>query len=112
MAVWLMAGTLEAFASGEAYGLGDETIGQAEQALKYAAIQSPRWHYRRDAIERDVSDIAFLLDQAWRARQRFESTRSGRCICCGGRSHGGIFTPEHVEPVLTVIRRFLPNGPV
>lgn len=72
MAVWLMAGTLEAFASGEAYGLGYETIGQAAQALKYAAIQSPQWHYRRDAIERDVSDIAFLLEQAWRARQRFD----------------------------------------
>src|SRR5215212_4018163 len=50
-------------AIGEATTFGS-TIGSIEQTLKRAATESPQWHKRQDAIQRDVRDITFLLQQS------------------------------------------------
>ncbi len=117
LAVWLILEPSGAYASGEPYGLSYDTIGQAEVALKQAAIKSPQWHRRRDAIERDVSDVAFFVEQAWRASQRSdeagtkEYAQHALSLLRRAISRGH-FAPEDIAPVLTVIRRFLPNGAV
>lgn len=38
-----------------------------EQALKRAAVNSPRWHSKQASIQRDVHDIGYLLERAYKA---------------------------------------------
>ena len=66
--VWQLPGS--AMAGGDSYALGYDVIGQTEQVLKRAAAESPQWHRRQDAIQRDVYDITFLLEQALRASEK------------------------------------------
>lgn len=49
---------------------GYDVIGQAEKVLMQAAANSPQWHSKQDSIQRDVYDITFLLEQAWKAAER------------------------------------------
>lgn len=45
----------------------EQRIRQAELILKQAGKNSARWHSSRPRIERDVHDIAYLLEQAFKA---------------------------------------------
>jgi hypothetical protein len=49
---------------------GYDVILQVEDMLHQAAKTSPQWHTHRDAIQRDVHDITFWLEQAWKAGER------------------------------------------
>ena len=110
--LWLLAGSVQA--AGESYALGYDVIGQAEKALKQAAINSPMWHSKQDSIQRDVYDITFLLEQALRAAEKSndaamkEYAQQALTLLQRGITRGH-FDPEKIEPVLTLIRQLLPN---
>jgi hypothetical protein len=115
MAVWLMAGPVQA--AREAYSFGYDAIGQAEKVLRQAAVKSPKWHSKQDSIERDVYDITFFLEQAWRAAEsgNGEAMReyAHQALAVLQRAVArGHFDQTQVEPVMALIQRFLPNVPV
>ena len=109
---WLLPGSVQA--AGESYALDYDVIGQAEKVLKQPAANSPKWHSQQDSIQRDVYDITFLLQQAWKAAEKSNDaarkdyahqalTLLQRAVT---RDH---FDPNKIEPVLTLIRQLLPN---
>ena len=49
---------------------GYDIIIQVEDILHQAAKASPHWDTRQDAIRRDVHDIAFSLELAWKAAEQ------------------------------------------
>ena len=111
--VWLSADPA-AFAAGESYESIHEVIGQTELVLKQAARESPQWHRRPDAIQRDVEDITFLLDRALKASHSLNAAARNdyaeqalRLLQRAVRR--GHFDPKDIEPVLTLIRDLLPN---
>lgn len=98
----------------ESYALGYDVIGQAEKILKQAAVNSPQWHSKQDSIQRDVYDITFLLEQAWRAAEKSNDAAmkdyAQQALTLLQRAvTRGHFDPEKIEPVLTLIRQLLPN---
>lgn len=113
MVVWLLP--LSALAGGKSYDLGDDVIGQTEQVLKRAAAVSPQWHRRQDAIQRDVYDITFLLEQALKASEKLNDAArkdyAEQAFTLLQRAvRRGHFDPNHIEPVLKLIRQLLPNA--
>lgn len=101
-------------AAGESYALRYEDIGDAERVLKHAAVHSPNWHRRQDAIQRDVNNITFLLEQAWRAVAKSNDTAqkdyAHQALTLLQRAVAkGHFDAGRIEPVLRVIRELLPN---
>ena len=103
-----------AFAGVGSYDSIHEVIGQTEQVLRKAAIDSPQWHRRQNAIQRDVEDITFLLDRALKASQNLDDAARNdyaeqalRLLQRAVRR--GHFDPKDIEPVLRVIRQLLPN---
>ena len=112
MVVWLMAGPVQA--AREAYSFGYDVIGQAEKVLRQAAVKSPKWHSKQDSIERDVYDITFFLEQAWRAAEKGngEAMRENahHALTLLQRAVArGHFDQTQIEPVMALIRHFLPN---
>jgi hypothetical protein len=98
----------------ESYSLHYQVIGRAEQALKKAASGSQNWHRKQEAIERDVYDIIYFLDQTWKARERNNDAamkdNAYQALTLLQRAiRRGHFDPAQVEPVLDVIRQLLPN---
>ena len=79
-----------------------------------SALDSPQWHRRQNAIQRDVEDITFLLDRALKASQNLNDAARNdyaeqalRLLQRAVRR--GHFDPKDIEPVLTVIRQLLSN---
>ena len=110
--VWLVTESVQA--AGESYALGYEVIGQAERVLKQAAANGPQWHSRQDSIQRDVHDITFLLEQAWKAAEKSNDAAmqdyAQQALTLLQRAvRRGHFDPDKIEPVLTLIRQLLPN---
>lgn len=110
--VWLLAGSV--LAAGESYALGYDVIGQAEKVLKQAAVNSPKWHSRQDSIQRDIYDITFLLEQAWKAAEKandaaMKDYAQQALVLLQRAVTRGHFDPDKIEPVLTLIRQLLPN---
>jgi hypothetical protein len=98
----------------EPYTLAYHVIGEAERILKQAAYSSPNWHRKQDAIERDVYDITFYLDQAWKARERaneaaMKDNAYQALLLLQRAIRRGHFDGTQVEPVLRLIRHLLPN---
>ncbi len=103
-----------ALAGGESYDFTYEVIGQTEQILKRAALESPQWHRRQDAIQRDVEDITFLLDRALKASESLNDAARNdyaeQALTLLQRAvRRGHFDCKDIEPVLTLIRQLLPN---
>ena len=65
MVAGLLAGQMQA----ADVSFGYDVIIQVEDILHQAAISSPQWDARQDAIRRDVHDITFSLEQAWKAAE-------------------------------------------
>ncbi len=110
--VGLLSGSAQA--AGEPYALGVEAIGQVEKVLEQAAANSQKWDTRRDSIQRDVYDITFMLEQAWRAAEKFNDTAmkdyAQQALTLLQRAvTQGHFDPDKIEPVFTLIRQLLPN---
>lgn len=109
---WLLAGSVQAV--GEPYALGYDVIGQAEKVLKHAAEASPQWQIKRDSIQRDIYDITFLLEQAWRAAENVNDTAmkdsAHQALSLLQRAVAqGHFDPGTVEPIFRLIRQLLPT---
>jgi hypothetical protein len=110
--MWLLAGSVQAV--GEPYALGYDVMGQAEKVLKQAAANSPNWPNKRDAIEREIYDITFLLEQAWRAAEKVNDAAmkdaAHQALSLLQRALArGHFDPGTVEPIFTLIRQLLPT---
>jgi hypothetical protein len=96
------------------YTLGYDVIGQAEKVLKQAALNSPKWDSKQDAIQRDIYNITFLLEQAYRAAEKANDAAMKDAAHQAlsllqqavARDH---FDAEKVEPIFTLIRQLLPN---
>lgn len=110
--MWLLAGSVQAV--GEPYALGYDVIGQAEKVLKQAAENSPQWQIKQDSIQRDIYDITFLLEQAWRAAEKVndaamkDSAHHALSLLQRAVAQGH-FDPGTVEPIFTLIRQMLPT---
>jgi hypothetical protein len=94
--------------------LSYEVVSHIEQVLKRAAAESPQWHSRQDAIQRDVYDITFLLERALKASEHRNDaatqTYAEQALTLLQRAvRRGHFDPQQIEPVLTLIRQLLPN---
>jgi len=101
-------------AAGESYALRYEDLGDAERVLKHAAVNSPNWHRRQEAIQRDVYDITFLLEQAWRAAEKGNETAqkdyAHQALTLLQRAVAkGHFGTNQIEPILRLIRDLLPD---
>lgn len=100
MLIWLQPGPTVV---GESFALGYDLIGETEQVLKRAALES-----------RDIYDITFLLEQAMRASEKLNNVAkyeyAEQALSLLQRAvRRGHFHPGHIEPVLALIRRLLPN---
>ena len=110
--VGLLSGPVQA--AGEPYALGIEVIGRAEKVLEQAAAHSPKWHTGPDSIQRDVYDITFMLEQAWRAAEKSNDAAmkdyAQQALTLLQRAvMRGHFDPDKIEPIFTLIRQLLPN---
>jgi hypothetical protein len=96
------------------YTLGYDVIGQAEKVLKQAALHSPKWQSKQDAIQRDIYNLTLLLEQAYRAAEKANDAAMKDAAHQAlpllqqavARDH---FDAEKVEPIFTLIRQWLPN---
>lgn len=110
--MWLLEGSVQAV--GEPYALGYDVIGQAERVLQQAAENGPTWHSKQDSIQRDIYDITFLLEQAWRAAEKVNDAAmkdaAHQALSLLQRAVAqGHFDPDKVEPIFILIRQLLPN---
>jgi hypothetical protein len=110
--VWLLLEPAQS--AGNPYALGYDVIGQAEKLLKQAAVNSPKWHSQQDSIQRDVYDITFLLEQAWRAAEAANDAAmkdyAHHALTVLQRAVSrGYFEPKQIEPVMAMIRQLLPH---
>ena len=108
---WLLPGPAQW--AGESYALGYDVIGQVEKVLKQAAVNSPKWPSQQESIQRDVYDITFLLEQAWRAAEAANDTSmkeyAHHALTVLQRAvWRGHFEPNEIEPVILMIRQLLP----
>jgi hypothetical protein len=110
--MWLQATSAQAV--GEPYAWGYDVISQAEKVLKQAAANSPKWQSKQDSIQRDIYDITFLLEQAYRAAEKTndvamkDSAHQALSLLQRAVARGH-FDPGKVEPIFTLIRQLLPN---
>lgn len=110
--MWLSHGAVSAGEPG--YASGYDVVGKTEQVLKRAASASPQWHSRQDAIQRDIYDITFLIEQAVRASEKLNEVakqdyaRQALTLLQRGVRRGH-FDANSIEPVLKVIQELLPN---
>lgn len=110
----LPGGTGQAVVEPYTYTLGYDVIGQAEKVLKQAALKSPKWQSKQDAIQRDIYTITLLLEQAYRAAEKANDAAMKDAAHQAlsllqqavARDH---FDAEKVEPIFTLIRQLLPN---
>jgi hypothetical protein len=97
---------------GPSHATEEDVVGHAEQALKRAAIDSPHWHARRDAIERDIHDITLFLDHSMEAAEKSDHAArkdfAQQALTLLERSANlGHIDLAKAEPVLMLIRRLL-----
>ena len=108
MVVGLLAGQMPS----AALSFGYDVIIQVEDILHQAAKSSPHWDSRQDAIRRDVHDITFSLEQAWKAAEhsRHAETKDyaeqALLILQRGTARG-YFNRTKTEPVRTFINGLL-----
>ena len=90
------------------------TLGSIEQTLKRAATESSQWHQRQDSIQRDVADIAFLLQQSLISAKNPHHDRAGKTYYAREAltlveraTTVGNLDMAKIEPVFTLIRQLL-----
>jgi hypothetical protein len=91
---------------------GYDVINQAEDMLHQAAKASPQWHLKQDSIRRDVHDITFSLEQAWKAGEYSRHTErkdyaEQALLILRRATARGYFDRAKTEPVLALIRGLL-----
>ena len=105
---------IPALAAGEAYGtLRGDWTGQVQDWLTHAAMKSPKWQSQREAIERHIENIGFLLQGASLAIRTADYVVAGmnmryaiKTLELGiGR---GFYHRSDVEPLKLIIAQHLP----
>ncbi len=102
-------------AGAAAHSLDLDRVAGLEEVLKQAAVKSPRWHSKQTSIQRDISDISYLMEQAVKASQASNHTamreyaRHALALLKRAVTRGH-FNPEDVAPVVGEIQRLLPNA--
>jgi hypothetical protein len=92
--------------------LGYDIILQVEDTLHQAAKASPQWSTRQDSIRRDVHDITFSLEQAWKAAEHSRHAErkdyaEQALLILQRATARGYFDRVKTEPVLAFIRGLL-----
>jgi hypothetical protein len=103
--------------AGERSRLETETLVHVEQALKHAAVSSPVWHSKQEAIQRDIQDISYVLDEAINAsragNQRALRDYVREALGLLRRAiRLGHFRADDVAPVLALIQSVVPSASV
>jgi hypothetical protein len=105
----LLAGQMQIAGTSNVFGY--DVIIEVEDALHQAAKAS-QWHTHQDSIQRDVHDITFSLEQAWKAAEH--STHTERkddaeqaLLTLQRATERGYFDRLKTEPVLAFIRGLL-----
>jgi hypothetical protein len=91
---------------------GYDVIVQVEDILHQAAKASPQWHTKQDTIRRDVHDITFSLEQAWKAAEYSRHTErkdyaEQALLILRRATARGYFDRAKTEPVVALIRGLL-----
>ena len=73
---------------------GYDVITQVEEILHRAAKASPHWDTRQDMIRRDVHDITFSLELAWKAAEHSRDAE----------------TKDYAEQALLILQRGMARG--
>src|SRR5262245_60900202 len=89
-----------------------DVILQVEDMLHQAAKASPQWDSRQDSIRRDVHDITFWLEQAWKAAEHSKPSErkdyaEQALLLLQRATARGYFDRAKTEPVLALIRGLL-----
>ena len=111
--VGLLAGGMQL--AGTSNVIGYDVILQVEDTLHQAAKASPQWHLRQDSIRRDVHDITFSLEQAWKAAEQSRHAErkdyaEQALLILQRATARGYFDRGKTEPVLAFIRGLLKAG--
>jgi hypothetical protein len=108
--VILMAGQMQITGTPNVFGY--DVILQVEDILHQAAKASPQWETRQESIRRDVHDITFSIELAWKAAEhsrhaeRKDYAEQALLILQRGTARGH-FDRAKTEPVLALIRGLL-----
>lgn len=99
--------------AGEAYGnLGSDWVLRAQDSLKHAAMQGPKWGSHRATIERYIEDVAYVLQStalAARADDHAVTTINARqAIRLLERGvQKQFFRTADIEPILSRLRPYV-----
>jgi hypothetical protein len=94
-------------AAGETYSLSYDSIHEAEEHLERAALDSPQRN-KQDTIQRDVHDIAFLIEQSSKAAEKSDDAARRNyaqqaLTLLEQSARRGYFDLAKAEPVLALI---------
>jgi hypothetical protein len=110
MIIGLLAGQMQIMGTSKVFGY--DVILQVEDTLHQAAKASPQWPTRQDSIRRDVHDISFSLEQAWKAAEHSRHAErkdwaQQALLILQRATARGYFDRVKAEPVLALIRGLL-----
>jgi hypothetical protein len=100
--------------SGISNVLGYDVIVQVEDMLQQAAKASPQWQTRQDVIRRDVHDISFSIELAWKAAEHSRHAErkdyaEQALLMLQRATARGYFDRVKTEPVLALIQGLISN---
>ncbi len=84
-----------------------------ERVLTHAGHKSPRWHSHQASIQRDVHDIGYFLELAMKTSDptAMKDYAEQAWALLQRALIRGHFHSQDIDPVLTEIRRLLPDRP-
>lgn len=87
----------------------EDHIQHMEVVLKQAGVKSPRWHSSQTRIQRDIHDIAYLVEQALKSADPAASEQYAReaHLLLQRAVARGHFHAEDVTPIMDEIDRLL-----
>lgn len=103
-------------AAGEAYGnLRGDWAEQVQDWLTHAAMKSPKWQNQREAIERHIDNIGFLLQSASLAIRTADYAVAGMNLRYAIKTlelgiDRGFYRRSDVEPLRLIIAQHMPTG--
>jgi hypothetical protein len=108
--VGLLAGAMQLGGTSNVFAY--DVILQVEDTLHQAAKASPHWQTRQDSIRRDLHDITFSLEQAWKAAEQSRHAErkdyaEQALLILQRATARGYFDRAKTEPVLAFIRGLL-----
>jgi hypothetical protein len=115
--VTLAAATPAAATAGETYGsLDGNWTWYVQDWLKHAAMKNPKWHSQREAVERHIENIGFLLQNASLAIRTADYAVAGINVRHAIKTlelgvDRGFYHRIDVEPLKLIISQQIPTQP-